>query len=58
MTQSSTDRNAGTGIARPPGVPVIESDALLAPRGELAIAHAGEVYRLRRTRKGGLILTK
>jgi hemin uptake protein HemP len=34
------------------------SSTLLGPRGELIIDHAGEEYRLRRTRYGKLILTK
>lgn len=57
MSQNSlNDVQAGT--ADMPAVPVIDSNELLAPSGELAIAHAGETYRLRKTRKGGLILTK
>lgn len=38
--------------------PSVESDTLLGARGELKIAHNGEVYNLRRTRLGKLILTK
>lgn len=34
------------------------SAELLGPRGELIIEHAGQEYRLRRTRSGKLILTK
>ncbi len=40
------------------GPPRAPSSALLGPRGELIIEHAGEEYRLRRTRNGKLILTK
>lgn len=39
-------------------VPQIESTALLGPHQEISIRHAGETYRLRRTRQGKLILTK
>lgn len=38
--------------------PQIESTALLGPHQEIDILHAGETYRLRRTRQGKLILTK
>ena len=34
------------------------SDGLLGASRELEILHQGEVYRLRRTRQGKLILTK
>ena len=36
----------------------VESEALLGQVGELLIHHQGQVYCLRRTGKGGLILTK
>ncbi len=36
----------------------IESDYLFADRNEVEIRHAGEVYRLRITRNGKLILNK
>jgi hemin uptake protein HemP len=36
----------------------VESGALLGTRGELKISHNGEIYSLRRTRLGKLILTK
>jgi len=36
----------------------ITSAQLLGARGELKIEHAGEIYSLRRTRNGKLILTK
>lgn len=49
-------------IALPPG-PVrmshpLDSKALLGSRDEVEIVHQGEIYRLRRTRQGKLILTK
>ncbi len=58
------DVKKGEGVMAEPGrdpalaVPVIRSEDLLAGGRELAISHAGELYRLRRTRKGRLILTK
>ena len=36
----------------------IDSDYLLADRTEVEILHAGEIYRLRKTRNGKLILNK
>lgn len=36
----------------------VSSAELLGPAGELRIEHAGEVYHLRATSKGKLILTK
>jgi hemin uptake protein HemP len=39
-------------------VPGVTSEKLLGARGELKIEHAGEIYSLRRTRNGKLILTK
>ena len=40
------------------GAPVIDSAQLLANRKEVQIRHAGEVYRLRVTKNGKLILNK
>jgi hemin uptake protein HemP len=39
-------------------VPVLSSRELLRDRGELRIEHGGELYCLRVTRNGKLILTK
>lgn len=36
----------------------VASEDLLGARGELKIRHNGELYSLRRTRQGKLILTK
>ncbi|MDZ4252251.1 MAG: hemin uptake protein HemP [Sulfuritalea sp.] len=36
----------------------LDSAMLLGNRDEVEIAHQGEIYRLRRTRQGKLILTK
>ena len=49
-------------IALPPGparmLHPLDSKTLLGNRDEVEIAHQGEIYRLRRTRQGKLILTK
>lgn len=37
---------------------IIESDYLFAERNEVQIRHAGEIYRLRLTSNGKLILNK
>lgn len=44
--------------APPPAAAAVDSAALLAGRSEVQIIHGGEVYRLRCTRAGKLILTK
>jgi hemin uptake protein HemP len=36
----------------------VSTEALFGPRAELEIEHKGEIYRLRITRTGKLILTK
>lgn len=36
----------------------IDSEHLLGRGREIIVAHAGEEYRLRQTRNGGLLLTK
>jgi hemin uptake protein HemP len=41
-----------------PQTPVIESSSLFAGMKQVLISHAGEVYRLRITRNGKLILNK
>ena len=38
--------------------PIIPSERLIGDSKELLIDHAGEIYRLRITRSGKLILTK
>jgi hemin uptake protein HemP len=50
-------RGSATG-ARPVNVQSVPSEQLLGVRGELKIQHNGELYSLRRTRQGKLILTK
>jgi hemin uptake protein HemP len=39
-------------------VPHLESTRLLGEAGEAVIEHEGNLYRLRRTSRGGLVLTK
>ncbi len=38
--------------------PIIDSQSILGSRGEVRIQHEGDVYRLRITRNGRLILNK
>ncbi|MFW6155380.1 MAG: hemin uptake protein HemP [Planctomycetota bacterium] len=47
-----------TAERRLPNASVIDSAQLLANRKEIQIRHAGEVYRLRVTKNGKLILNK
>jgi hemin uptake protein HemP len=42
----------------PVATTAIPSEALLAGRPEVAIEHQGQIYRLRQTAQGKLILTK
>ena len=44
--------------SRSVNVQSVPSEQLLGPKGELKIQHNGELYSLRRTRQGKLILTK
>ncbi len=39
-------------------VPHLQSQRLLGAAGEAVIEHDGHLYRLRRTSRGGLVLTK
>ena len=62
MTEPQTGFDAGRaggGLAAVPGaIPRLSSARLLGPEGEAVIEHDGQVYRLRRTSRGGLVLTK
>ena len=40
------------------GVPRLVSSRLLGATGEAVIEHEGGLYRLRRTSRGGIVLTK
>lgn len=42
----------------PPELTVLDSQVLFRNRGEVVILHEGRVYRLRKTRNGGLLLNK
>jgi hemin uptake protein HemP len=42
----------------PPSPRIVRSEDLLAGAVEIHIQHAGEIYRMRRTRSGKLILYK
>jgi hemin uptake protein HemP len=58
---SSPPQDPKPGLAPASGdsvLPVVRSDDLLKGRREILIAHCEEVYRLRLTRNGKLILTK
>jgi hemin uptake protein HemP len=59
MRQDERDRTGHRPAVRPlAGAPVINSAQLLAERKEVQILHGGELYRLRVTRNGKLILNK
>lgn len=53
-----TNRNVPTDTAGEPGVRLVSSEALLPAGRTLHIEHRGEIYMLRKTRSGKLILTK
>jgi len=42
----------------PTAIPTLSSAHLLGSAGEAVIEHGGQFYRLRRTDRGGLVLTK
>jgi hemin uptake protein HemP len=56
-TRPSVDPSAST-IAGQQAVPHLQSQRLLGAAGEAVIEHDGHLYRLRRTSRGGLVLTK
>jgi hemin uptake protein HemP len=57
-TRSETNRNADPREKRPARQSAIESSDLFATGNEVQIHHDGEVYRLRLTKTGKLILNK
>ncbi|MFP4053732.1 MAG: hemin uptake protein HemP [Phycisphaerae bacterium] len=57
-TRGETNRNPDPREARLARQGVIESAELFADRNEVQIHHDGEVYRLRLTKNGKLILNK
>ncbi|MDP1735140.1 MAG: hemin uptake protein HemP [Sulfuritalea sp.] len=54
QSASKPDNSQQSMMARRP----LDSATLLGRHDEVEIAHHGEIYRLRRTRQGKLILTK
>jgi hemin uptake protein HemP len=59
MTASQPLRPAVSNDQPPPALPVVlRSEELLQGRREILIIHSQEVYHLRLTRSGKLILTK
>ena len=52
------DANAVKLASDAAAVPHLESTRLLGAAGEAVIEHEGNLYRLRRTSRGGLVLTK
>jgi len=58
---SQTQSHRAPGDLRPSEssvIPVLSSTHLLGSMGEAVIEHVGQFYRLRRTDRGGLVLTK
>lgn len=49
---------APAAAAQPMSVPRFPSSKILGAGGEAEIEHDGHLYRLRRTSRGGLVLTK
>ena len=58
VSGAGTGQEAMATRLAPGNVRSISSEELLGLRGELKIQHNGELYSLRRTRQGKLILTK
>lgn len=54
----ATGRTGEPASGSPPPRRQIRSDALFSGQREVLIEHAGEIYSLRQTSKGKLILTK
>lgn len=53
-----SDLSAGRAAPDAASVPHLSSTRLLGAAGEAVIEHEGNLYRLRRTSRGGLVLTK
>lgn len=59
LGQASTSQGAGSAPANDSAnVPRFPSSKILGAAGEAVIEHDGHLYRLRRTSRGGLVLTK
>jgi hemin uptake protein HemP len=54
----ASDRSAAEPATDGVEVPQLSSKGLLGAAGEAVIEHDGHLYRLRRTSRGGLVLTK
>jgi hemin uptake protein HemP len=52
------DLSAARAAPESASVPHLSSARLLGAAGEAVIEHEGNLYRLRRTSRGGLVLTK
>lgn len=52
------DNSSPEGVGQPAEARVLRSDDLLGGRREVMIEHGSEIYRLRLTRNGKLILQK
>ena len=55
---SSSAAAASRGAGAAGGIPTVTSREVMAGREEICIDHHGEIYRLRITNSGKLILTK
>jgi hemin uptake protein HemP len=58
MPNAPDPRSPATPVTRQPSPPVVDSRRLLGAQQRLLINHHGELYILRQTRQGKLILTK
>lgn len=59
LGQASSSQRAGSAPAgESADVPRFPSSKILGAAGEAVIEHDGHLYRLRRTSRGGLVLTK
>lgn len=61
MTDNITKQpveNIANPVVKTANVDVIDSHQLLGTDGKVTIQHRGEIYQLRQTRAGKLILTK
>ncbi|MCW2255037.1 hemin uptake protein HemP [Providencia alcalifaciens] len=61
MTDNTTKQpveNIANPVVKTANIDVIDSHQLLGTDGKVTIQHHGEIYQLRQTRAGKLILTK
>lgn len=57
-SQGNSSQAAGSAAGSDSDVPRFPSSKILGAAGEAVIEHDGHLYRLRRTSRGGLVLTK